>query len=51
VKLTGIFDLPGVADNLGHHLLLHHPPHPEKKKMTTYWLITLTDNMGKIIIF
>jgi len=28
VKLTGRFDLPGVADNLGHHLLLHHPLHP-----------------------
>jgi len=36
-ELTDILDLPGVADNLDHHLLLHHPLHPEKK-MTTYWL-------------
>ena len=33
-ELTEIFDLPGVADNLDHHLLLHHPLHPGKK-MTT----------------
>ena len=35
-ELTESFDLPGVADNLDHHLLLHHPLHPGKK-MTTYW--------------
>jgi len=49
-ELTDILDLPGVADNLDHHLLLHHPLRPGKKydNLLVCWhALTLRDRKKK----